>query len=375
MPGTSNGDGLGAEGQPGGERLRPLALERHADLRPEGVRVVELHHAGPRPVPGRWTGVPVHRDDVVAATGQRTAEEQAGGAGSDDRDSHEHASSRACGASSAVSVFSCATRVNAIDRHSADLAAGQPHLLDVQPGLELAQHDVVDALLVAQPDHGGPLAGEQGEPQRGVLLLVAQHRLVVVVDAGVHDVQVLLVLAAGPLDHLGVGAELGGHLGQRRQRRLGGLGLGEPELLVDRGVRGSRAHRTTAGRTSAWSRVTAMTPAVTKTIRSRPGNGSPDATVSGTASAAASETAPRKPATPLTTRPRGPTRRSRCCGRRSSARITYGMVNSQAKRTPMTTAETTATANRARVRSMLVSPRTDDWTSSPTSTKRAPLSR
>ena len=86
--------------------------------------------------------------------------------------------------------------------------------------------------------------------------------------------------------------------------------------------RGSRAQRTATGSRSPWTtRVTTMTPAVTKMITSRPGNGAPDTTVSGTASAAASDTAPRNPAIALTTRARAPTRRSRCCGRRSSARI------------------------------------------------------
>jgi hypothetical protein len=35
------------------------------------------------------------------------------------------------------------------------LAPGQAHLLDVEPGLDLAQDDVVDPALVAQPQHGG----------------------------------------------------------------------------------------------------------------------------------------------------------------------------------------------------------------------------
>ncbi|HEV7212049.1 MAG TPA: hypothetical protein VGN47_10105 [Blastococcus sp.] len=102
------GDGLGTPLEPGGERRRPLALECAADLRAEGVRVVELHdpRAGPATL-GRRGRVTVHRDDGVAPGGQRAPGEQAGRAGSDDRDSHENASSRACGASTAVRVFSC----------------------------------------------------------------------------------------------------------------------------------------------------------------------------------------------------------------------------------------------------------------------------
>jgi hypothetical protein len=88
-------DGLGTAIEPGGQGCRPLLSERPSDLGPEAVRVVELHDARPRPPPGRRTGVAVHREDVVATAGQRAAEEQAGGPGSDDRDSHGDASSRA----------------------------------------------------------------------------------------------------------------------------------------------------------------------------------------------------------------------------------------------------------------------------------------
>ena len=89
---------------------------------------------------------------------------------------------------------------------------------------------------------------------------------------------------------------------------------------------GSRANRTTAGSSSAWSRVSTMTPHVISTIRSRSGNGAPPRNVWGTASTAASETAPRNPAVALTVRWRAPTRRSRWAGRRSTSRITYGVV-------------------------------------------------
>ena len=65
---------------------------------------------------------------------------------------------------------------------------------------------------------------------------------------------------------------------------------------------GSRAKRTTAGNTSACSRVSTITPQVISTIRSRSGNGAPEFNVCGTASTAARETAPRKPATALTVR-------------------------------------------------------------------------
>lgn len=47
-----------------------------------------------------------------------------------------------------------------------------------------------------------------------------------------------------------------------------------------------------------------MTPEVTKTMKARSGKGAPESRVSGTESATASETAPRNPAKPLTTRAR-----------------------------------------------------------------------
>src|ERR1700740_3356214 len=79
------------------------------------------------------------------------------------------------------------------------LALGQADLLDVEPGLYLAQHDVVDAVLVPQPDHGGALAGEHRQAQRGVLLVVPPRGLVV--GAGVvgsQQAQVLFVLPPQP---------------------------------------------------------------------------------------------------------------------------------------------------------------------------------
>ena len=118
-----------------------------------------------------------------------------------------------------------------------------------------------------------------------------------------------------------------------------------------------------------------MTPAVTKTIRSRPGNGSPDATVAGTASAAASDTAPRKPATPLTIAPAGadaaqPLLRAPV---ERADHVRHGEQPGEAHADDH--GRDDGHGEQPAARSMLVSPRTADWTSSPTSTKRAPLSR
>src|SRR5690242_579342 len=52
---------------------------------------------------------------------------------------------------------------------------GQAYLLDVQAPLHLAQHGVVDRVLVTQAQDGGAFAGEEFKTQRGVVLVVAQH--------------------------------------------------------------------------------------------------------------------------------------------------------------------------------------------------------
>lgn len=53
------------------------------------------------------------------------------------------------------------------------------HLLDVEGGLEPAEHGVVDALFVAQAEHRRSLVVDGGEPERSVLLNVLQGGVVV----------------------------------------------------------------------------------------------------------------------------------------------------------------------------------------------------
>ena len=77
-------------------------------------------------------------------------------------------------------------------------------------------------------------------------------------------------------------------------------------------------------------------------ISSRPGSGSPASVVSGSASAAASETAPRIPAQLPTTRKRQLARRARCEGRRSSVRTRKVTMKFQRKRAAITVAQTAA---------------------------------
>ena len=77
-------------------------------------------------------------------------------------------------------------------------------------------------------------------------------------------------------------------------------------------------------------------------ISSRPGSGAPASVCSGSASAAASETAPRIPAQPPTTRVRQPTRRATCEGRRSIALMRKVTMKFHRKRTAITAAQTAA---------------------------------
>jgi len=63
-------DRLSAGRHPLAQRVGKFLAQRVHDLRPEGVRVMELHDAEPRPAAVRrrpW--VALHRDDLVAATG------------------------------------------------------------------------------------------------------------------------------------------------------------------------------------------------------------------------------------------------------------------------------------------------------------------
>lgn len=57
------------------------------------------------------------------------------------------------------------------------------YLFEVEPGLDLAQYGVVDALLVPQPEHGGPLAVQQCRTEVGVLLIAPDRRVAVIAGA------------------------------------------------------------------------------------------------------------------------------------------------------------------------------------------------
>ena len=82
--------GLGARREQPVEHLGRLGLQRVDDLGPERVRVVELHHPRPAPLPvRRGPGVAVDDDDGMPAAGEGERGVEAGGTGSDDGDAHD----------------------------------------------------------------------------------------------------------------------------------------------------------------------------------------------------------------------------------------------------------------------------------------------
>src|SRR3954471_23196915 len=64
-----------------------------------------------------------------------------------------------------------------VARPSVDgLDAGEPQLLDVDPGLHPARDGVVDGALAAQPEEHLALAVEQGKTEPAVLLVAGERR-------------------------------------------------------------------------------------------------------------------------------------------------------------------------------------------------------
>jgi len=68
-----------------------LLLQRRRDLLPERVRVVELHHAAPRPRAARYrAGVALDGDHLVTPPSQPGSDEQAGRTRADNGYAHDH---------------------------------------------------------------------------------------------------------------------------------------------------------------------------------------------------------------------------------------------------------------------------------------------
>ena len=82
--------GLGARREQRVEHVGRFGPQRVGHLRPERVRVVELHHPGPAPLPvRRGPGIAVDHHDGMSAAGERQRGVEAGGTGSDDGDAHD----------------------------------------------------------------------------------------------------------------------------------------------------------------------------------------------------------------------------------------------------------------------------------------------
>ncbi|CAH0156724.1 hypothetical protein SRABI26_00848 [Arthrobacter sp. Bi26] len=64
-------------------------------------------------------------------------------------------------------TVSCLTKISQATASVDDFAPGEAHLLNVQVGLHLAEHGVVDPAFVAEPDDGCSFAGEQPQAQGG----------------------------------------------------------------------------------------------------------------------------------------------------------------------------------------------------------------
>jgi hypothetical protein len=94
----------------------------------------------------------------------------------------------------------------------------------------LAQHGVVDAALVAEPDHGSTPAGDHCLPQSGVVVMVAQRRPAVgVVALRLQDLKVPAGLPRQFVDHVRVGSQPApAFAGQSRQSSNGSRSAAAP---------------------------------------------------------------------------------------------------------------------------------------------------
>ena len=105
---------------------------------------------------------------------------------------------------------------------------GDAHLVDVEPGLDLAQHDVVDPLLVAQLEERRATSGDEGEQEARVLVVVLDDRVVARTGGG--DQRALhLQLVPDPGDDRLAAAKLGGRGVDGLEGRVEGGHLGELE--------------------------------------------------------------------------------------------------------------------------------------------------
>jgi hypothetical protein len=88
-----------------------------------------------------------------------------------------------------------------------EFVPGQAQVFQVEPGLNLARHGVVDAALVMEPDHGSTLAGDHCLPQSGVVVMVTLRRPATgIVALRLQDLEVPVGLPRQLVDHVRVGS-------------------------------------------------------------------------------------------------------------------------------------------------------------------------
>ena len=168
------------------------------------------------------------------------------------------------------------------------------------------------------------------------------------VVAGPHQRSVFLVLGVQPVLQVLVDADFGGDQRQLVQGGLGTVAARKTQFVGVGLVFGNAGPADDGGQGAALDdHVVRMTNETTKMIRLRSGKGAPLWVVSGTASAAASETAPRNPAQLDAVRWRQAIRRSRCDSRRSTVRTSTVVASPQAIRVTTTTRVTETAMTRA----------------------------
>ncbi|OEI69822.1 hypothetical protein Cus16_0438 [Curtobacterium sp. ER1/6] len=115
----------------------------------------------------------------------------------------------------------------------------EPRLLGVVSRTDLPEHQVVDLVRVAEPQERRRLVPDQRELERDRRVVPLQRRVVVVVLlAGLDDVEVRLEVLPHPLDRGSVGPGLASESRERVERLLDRRPLGVAALLADRLVLG-----------------------------------------------------------------------------------------------------------------------------------------
>ncbi len=123
---------------------------------------------------------------------------------------------------------------------------------EVQVGLDLLQHCIVDFRAVTQSDDGVVFAGQQRQPQISVLalpVLTGVHHFAVMFAP--QSLQPVVVFSAQLRDELLFRAQLPGEFGERGEGFFGGGDAGRATLLAGSLVNAKIGHLTTRGSSGA----------------------------------------------------------------------------------------------------------------------------